>query len=50
MTKERKEVFFETVKEAYIAFKKEMFGHSVSEGTRWYDEKTGKMDMVYGQF
>jgi 6-phosphofructokinase 1 len=47
MTKERKEVFFETVKEAYMNSRKRCLVIPVSEGIRWYDEKTGKVDVVY---
>ena len=47
ITKERKEVFFETVKEAYMHSKKRCLVIPVSEGTRWYDEKSGKVDVVY---
>jgi 6-phosphofructokinase len=47
MTKERKEVFFETVKEAYMQSKKKCLVIPVSEGIRWYNEKSGKVDMVY---
>lgn len=47
MTKERKEVFFETVKEAYMQSKKKCLVIPVSEGIRWYDERTGKVDVVY---
>lgn len=47
ITKERKEVFFETVKEAYMQSKKRCLIIPVSEGTRWYDDKSGKVDVVY---
>ncbi|MDD4603555.1 MAG: 6-phosphofructokinase, partial [Bacteroidales bacterium] len=47
ITKARKEVFFETVKEAYMHSKKKCLVIPVSEGIRWYDEKTGKVDVVY---
>jgi 6-phosphofructokinase 1 len=47
MTKERKEAFFERVKEAYYHSKKHFLLVAVSEGTRWYDDKTGKVDVVY---
>jgi len=47
ITKARKEVFFETVKETYMQSKKKCLVIPVSEGIRWYDEKTGKMDVVY---
>ena len=47
ITKARKEVFFETVKETYMRSKKKCLVIPVSEGIRWYDEKTGKVDVVY---
>ncbi|MCK9423573.1 MAG: 6-phosphofructokinase [Bacteroidales bacterium] len=47
VTKARKEVFLETVKEAYMNSKKKCLVIPVSEGIRWYDEKTGKVDVVY---
>jgi len=47
ITKARKEFFFETVKEAYMNSRKKCLVIPVSEGIRWYDEKTGKADMVY---
>ena len=47
ITKERKEVFFESVKEAYLSSPKKTLIIPVSEGVRWYDEKSGKVDVVY---
>ncbi len=47
ITKERKEVFFEKVKEAYMNSRKKCLVIPVSEGIRWYDDKTGKVDVVY---
>ncbi|HNW97111.1 MAG TPA: 6-phosphofructokinase [Bacteroidales bacterium] len=47
MTKERKEVFFEKVKEAYLSSPKKAIVVAVSEGVRWYDDKEGKLDVVY---
>ncbi|HTX87487.1 MAG TPA: 6-phosphofructokinase [Bacteroidales bacterium] len=47
ITKARKEVFFETVKEVYFQSKKKCLVIPVSEGVRWYDDKTGKVDVVY---
>jgi ATP-dependent phosphofructokinase / diphosphate-dependent phosphofructokinase len=47
ITKERKEVFLETVKETYLSSKKKYLIIPVAEGVRWYDEKTGKVDVVY---
>ena len=47
ITKERKDVFFETVKETYMHSKKKCLVIPVSEGTRWFDEKTGKVGVVY---
>jgi len=47
ITKERKEVFLETVREAYMNSRKKCLVIPISEGIRWYDEKTGKVDVVY---
>lgn len=47
MTKERKEVFFEKVKEAYLSSPKKAIVIAVSEGVRWYDEAKDKVDVVY---
>ena len=47
ITRERKELFFEIVKEAYMQSNKRCLVIPVSEGIRWYDEKTGKVDVVY---
>ncbi|MBU0486845.1 MAG: 6-phosphofructokinase [Bacteroidetes bacterium] len=47
MTKERKEFFFERVKEMYMRSAKKSMIIAVSEGVRWYDETTGKVDVVY---
>jgi len=47
ITKERKEFFFEMVKETYMRSPKKTLIIPVSEGVRWYDDKTGKMDVVY---
>jgi 6-phosphofructokinase 1 len=47
ITKEHKARFFEKVKEEYYKSQKQFLIIAVSEGTRWYDEKTGKPDMVY---
>ena len=47
ITKERKEFFFEIVKEAYMNSPKKCLVIPVSEGIRWYDEKSGKLDVVY---
>jgi len=47
ITKARKEVFLETVKEAYMNSKKKCLVIPVSEGIRWFDEKTQKVDVVY---
>ncbi len=47
MSRERKEFFFEVVKEAYMNSPKKSLIIPVSEGVRWYDEKTGKLDVVY---
>lgn len=47
ITKERKEQFFEAVKNAYENSPEKSLVIPVSEGTRWYDEKTGKCEVVY---
>lgn len=47
ITRERKEVFLEAVKEAYMNSRKKCLVIPVSEGIRWFDEKTGKVDVVY---
>ena len=47
ITKERKDFFLETVKEAYMDSKKRTLIIPVSEGVRWYDDKSGKVDVVY---
>lgn len=47
MTAERKEVFFETVKEAYMSHPKKALIIAVSEGVRWFDDEKGKLDVVY---
>lgn len=47
ITKERKQAFFEKVKELYYKSKKQYLIIAVAEGVRWYNEKTGKVDVVY---
>lgn len=47
ITKERKDFFFERVKEAYLSSKKKALIIAVSEGVRWYDEAKDKVDVVY---
>ena len=47
ITKERKEVFFEKVKDAYMSSPKKAIIVAVSEGVRWYDQATEKIDVVY---
>jgi ATP-dependent phosphofructokinase / diphosphate-dependent phosphofructokinase len=47
ITKEKKIEFFEKVKETYYNSKKHFLVLAVSEGTRWYDEKTGKADVIH---
>jgi 6-phosphofructokinase 1 len=47
ITEERKEFFFESVKEAYMQSPKKNLIIAVSEGTRWYDDEKGKVDVVY---
>ena len=47
MTKERKEIFFEKVKEAYMNSPKKAIVVAVSEGVRWYDATKDRVDVVY---
>lgn len=47
MTKERKEFFFEFVKEKYLSSPKKSLIIAVSEGVRWWNEEKGAIDMVY---
>ncbi len=47
ITRERKEVLLETIKETYLKSKKKYLVIPVAEGVRWYDDKSGKLDVVY---
>lgn len=47
ITRERKDFFFERVNEMYKRNPKRNLIVAVSEGLRWYNEETGKCDMVY---
>lgn len=47
MTKERKDFFFEHVKETYLSSKKKALIIAVSEGVRWWNDETGDIEMVY---
>jgi 6-phosphofructokinase 1 len=47
ITKERKEFFLETVREAYLKSPKKTLIIAVSEGVRWYDDKKEMLDVVY---
>jgi 6-phosphofructokinase 1 len=47
MTQERQEAFFQNVKEAYNRNPKKYLLIAVSEGVKWFDEKTGKPEYVY---
>ncbi|MFC2107732.1 6-phosphofructokinase [Bacteroidota bacterium] len=47
MTKAKKDLFFEMVKEAYMNSPKKSLIIPVSEGVRWYDDEKGKVDVVY---
>jgi 6-phosphofructokinase 1 len=47
ITQERKDFFFEKVKEAYLSSPKKSLVIAVSEGVRWFDEVKGKVDVVY---
>lgn len=47
MTRERKDLFFELVKENYMRHPKKALIIAVSEGVRWYDEAKDAVDVVY---
>jgi len=47
ITKERKDFFFEKVKESYMANPKRSLIVAVSEGVRWYSDEKGEIEMVY---
>ncbi|MBI5218040.1 MAG: 6-phosphofructokinase [Bacteroidia bacterium] len=47
VTMEKKERFFETVIKVYNSIKKKYLVIAVGEGTKWYDEKTGKAEVVH---
>lgn len=47
ITKEKKETFFEKVKEAYLNSPKKAIVVAVAEGVRWYDDTKGKTDVVF---
>lgn len=47
MTKERKDFFFEYVKEQFMRSKKHSLIIAVSEGVRWWNEEKECLDMVY---
>ncbi|MCX6252188.1 MAG: 6-phosphofructokinase [Bacteroidetes bacterium] len=47
ITKERKYVLMETIRETYMKSKKKYLVIPVSEGVRWYDEKSEKLGVVY---
>ena len=47
ITKERKEFFLESVKESYMRSPKRCLVIPVSEGVRWFNDKSGKVDVVY---
>jgi 6-phosphofructokinase 1 len=47
MTKERKDFFFERVKESYLSSPKKSLVIAVSEGVRWYNDQTGDVEMVF---
>ncbi len=47
MTRERKEFFLEYVKESYLRNPKKNLIIAASEGVRWYDDKSGKVDVVH---
>lgn len=47
MTRERKEFFFELVKESYLKSPKKSMIIAVSEGVRWFDDNSEKLGVVY---
>ncbi|MDL2296713.1 6-phosphofructokinase [Bacteroidales bacterium OttesenSCG-928-B11] len=47
MTKERKDFFFEKVKEKYLSSKKRSLLIAVSEGVRWWNDEKQELEMVY---
>lgn len=47
MTKERKDFFFEHVKEQYMRSKKHSLVIAVSEGVRWWNDEKQSLEMVY---
>ena len=47
ITKERKDFFFEKVKEKYMSNPKRSLIIAVAEGVRWYNNEKGEIDMVY---
>ena len=47
MNKERKEKFFDLVAQTYQTSPNKSLIIPVSEGVRWYNEQTGKTDVVY---
>ena len=47
MTRERKDFFFEFVKEKYMRSPKRSLIIAVSEGVRWWNEEKQTLDMVY---
>jgi len=47
VTKERKDFFFEKVKENYMSNPKRSLIIAVAEGVRWYNDEKGAIEMVY---
>lgn len=47
ITKERKDFFFEFVKEKYMRSPKKSLIIAVSEGVRWYNDEKGETEMIY---
>jgi 6-phosphofructokinase 1 len=47
MTKDRKEEFFEKVKEAYLNSPKKSLVIAVSEGVKWFDDETNQLKIVH---
>jgi len=47
MTKERKEFFFEFIKEKYLSSPKKSLIIAVSEGVRWWNDEINDIEMIY---
>ena len=47
MTRERKDFFFEYVKEQYLRSATKSLIIAVSEGVRWWNDEKGELEMIY---